>query len=158
MKTIFKILVYNESGVMSHICGLFSRRGYNIDSIAVGETLTDEFSCIIIVLKVSNEKKILIKNQLLNLPSVFGIEDLSYTDSVSRELVLIKVKSEKDKKTEIINICNAFDAKIIEITKGSIMIQYTSNYRQISSFIEILRSFEIEEIVRTGEIALKTLH
>ena len=144
-------------GVMSHICGLFSRRGYNIDSIAVGETLDPEFSCIIIALKVSDEKKKIMKNQLLNLPSVFEVEDLSYHDVVGRELILIKIKSEKEKRTEIINICNAFEAKIIEITKENMSVQYTGNSRQVSSLIEVLKHFEIKEIVRTGEIAFKRL-
>ena len=158
MKHIIKILVYNEPGVMSHICGLFSRRGYNIDSIAVGETLKEEFSCIIIVLRVDNKKLNQIQSQLLNLPSVFEVENLSYSDSISRELVIINIKAEKNDKTEIINICNAFEAKIVELTKTNCIIQYTGNSRQVSSIIEVLNYFEIEEIVRTGEIGLKRLN
>ncbi|PJZ76213.1 acetolactate synthase small subunit [Leptospira neocaledonica] len=155
MKHILKILVNNHPGVMSHVSGLFTRRSYNIDSIAVGVTQDPEISNMVIVVKGDDSVVEQVKRQLLKLPDVIDVEDLAYHDCISRELVLVVVKVEDSNRTEIISICEVFQAKIADLTKTTMTVEFSGNTRQVEHFMEMMQKYGIQEIARTGQIALK---
>ncbi|TGL46487.1 acetolactate synthase small subunit [Leptospira wolffii] len=155
MKHILKILVNNHPGVMSHVSGLFTRRSYNIDSIAVGVTDNAEVSSMVIVVKGDDGVVEQVKRQLLKLPDVIEVEDLAYHDCISRELILVVVRSDDVNRTEIISICDVFEARIADLTKTSLTIEFSGNTRQVNHFIEMMQKYGILEIARTGQIALR---
>jgi acetolactate synthase I/III small subunit len=154
MKYTLSILVNNHPGVMSHVSGLFTRRGYNIDSIAVGVTENPEISCMTIVVKGDENIVNQMKNQLLKLPDVLRVKDLHFLESVTRELVLMSVSAKDSNRMEVISICEVFSAKIIDVTPDSLLVEYTGNSRQVNALISMLKKFEISEMARTGSIAL----
>lgn len=155
MKHTLNILVNNHPGVMSHVSGLFTRRGYNIDSIAVGVTQDPEISSMTIVVKGDETVLSQVKKQLLKLPDVLSVEDLAYHSSVNRELVLMHVSINDSTRLEVISLCQVFKANIAEITNDSILLEYSGNNRQVGNFIDTMKQFGILEIVRTGQVALK---
>ncbi|TGK06271.1 acetolactate synthase small subunit [Leptospira fluminis] len=155
MKHILKILVNNHPGVMSHVSGLFTRRSYNIDSIAVGVTDKQDVSSMVIVVKGDDSVVEQVKRQLLKLPDVIDVEDLAYHDCISRELVLVVVRCDDKNRTEIISICEVFQARIADLTQGSLTIEFSGNVRQVNAFIEMMQKYGIDEIARTGQIALR---
>ncbi|EQA47125.1 acetolactate synthase, small subunit [Leptospira broomii serovar Hurstbridge str. 5399] len=155
MKHILKILVNNHPGVMSHVSGLFTRRSYNIDSIAVGVTDQPDVSSMVIVVKGDDSVVEQVKRQLLKLPDVIDVEDLAYHDCISRELVLVVVRSDDKNRTEIISICEVFQARIADLTQASLTIEFSGNVRQVNAFIEMMQKYGIDEIARTGQIALR---
>ena len=154
MKHTLNILVNNHAGVMSHVSGLFTRRGYNIDSIAVGVTENPELSNITIVVKGDDSVVAQVKKQLLKLPDVMSVVDLQYNESITRELVLIVVKAQDTNRIEIISICNVFHAKIVDMTEDTVMVEFSGNPRQVSVIVNMLKKFGIMEMSRTGQIAL----
>lgn len=140
---------------MSHVSGLFTRRSYNIDSIAVGVTDQPDVSSMVIVVKGDDSVVEQVKRQLLKLPDVIDVEDLAYHDCISRELVLVVVRSDDKNRTEIISICEVFQARIADLTQSSLTIEFSGNVRQVNAFIEMMQKFGIDEIARTGQIALR---
>ncbi len=151
MKTkVLSLLVENTSGVLSRVSGMFSRRGYNIDSLSVGVTQDPKYSRMTVV--VTGDDKILsqIKNQLDKLEDVVKIIELKDGESVCRELALVKVKADKDQRQEIISIANIYRANIVDVSPDSLMIELTGNSGKITAFLHLLEGFEIEELVRTG--------
>ncbi|PJZ70061.1 acetolactate synthase small subunit [Leptospira perolatii] len=155
MKHILRILVNNDPGVMSHVSGLFTRRSYNIDSIAVGVTENPDVSSMVIVVKGDDSVVEQVKRQLLKLPDVIEVEDLAYHDCISRELVLVVVKCAEEKRTDLISTCDGFKARIADMTHGTLTVEFSGNTRQVNAFIEMIKSYGIEEIARTGQIALR---
>lgn len=119
MKHTLSILVNNHPGVMSHVSGLFTRRGYNIDSIAVGVTDNLEVSSMTIVLNGDETIVGQVKNQLLKLPDVLKVQDMAYASTVQRELVLISVSISEVNRAEALTVCNGFGANILEMTEIS---------------------------------------
>ncbi|MGE8722130.1 acetolactate synthase small subunit [Leptospira terpstrae] len=154
MKHTLSILVNNHPGVMSHVSGLFTRRGYNIDSIAVGVTDNAEVSSMTIVLNGDDFVVGQVKNQLLKLPDVLRVQDMAYASSVQRELVLISFSITEGNRSEALTICNGFDVKILEMTEDSLLIEFSGNSRQVTNIISVLKPFGIREISRTGQIAI----
>lgn len=154
MKYILSITVRNRPGVMSHVSGLFTRRGYNIDSIAVGETQNPEVSIITIVMTGEEHTASQFRVQLLKLADVLDVRLLNYNQSFITELVLIRVKVTPEKRTEVFGIIEVFSGKIHEIHEDTILIEVQGNPRQINSLLKILDSYGILEIARTGQIAL----
>lgn len=155
MKTkIFSLIVDNSAGVLSRVSGMFSRRGYNIDSLSVGETNDPKISRMTVA--VTGDDKILsqIKNQLNKLEDVKSVEELKYGDAVIRELVIFKVKADADDRQKIISIANVYRANIVDVSKNSIMVELTGNDNKIEAFKDLLDGFEIQEIVRTGVTGL----
>lgn len=151
MKTkVLSLLVDNSSGVLSRVSGLFSRRGYNIDSLTVGVTQDPKYSRMTVV--VSGDDKILmqIKNQLNKLEDVVEITELKDGESVTRELVLIKVKADNAERQQIITVANVYRANIVDVSPESLMIEMTGTFNKIQAFINLLDGFEIQQIVRTG--------
>ncbi len=154
MKHTLSILVNNHPGVMSHVSGLFTRRSYNIDSIAVGVTENPEVSSMTIVLKGDDAVVDQVKKQLLKLPDVLKVTDLFYMEAITRELVLLKVEAKDSNRTEIISLCGVFGAKIVDVTDSSLMTEFSGNARQVTAFISMMTKFGIIEMARTGQIAL----
>ena len=155
MIRVIQLIVDNTSGVLSRISGLFSRRGYNIESITAGITTDPRFTRITIV--TSGDEDILeqIEKQVGKLIDVRDIRVLEPEESVYRELVLIKVKVANDQRQNLISVCDVFRSKIIDITKDSMIIELTGTQSKINAFIEILCEYEILEIARTGIAGLR---
>ena len=153
-KHILSIYVRNKPGVMSQVSGLFTRRGYNIDSIAVGVTENADQSVITIILRGSNEDLLQFKGQLLKLSDVIDATELPYHESLLRELLLIRVKATAKDREEIFGIVEVFGGRIAEINIDSILIESNGNSRRINSLIAMLKKFSIIKIARTGQVAL----
>lgn len=149
-KKVFQILVDNTSGVLSRISGLFSRRGYNIESITAGGTADPRFTRITIV--ASGDDVILeqIEKQVAKLVDVRDIKELKPDESVYRELIMIKVKATPEQRQGIIAVTDIFRAKIIDVAPQSLIIELTGNQSKIDAFIHLLDGYEILEIARTG--------
>ena len=155
MIKVIQLIVDNTSGVLSRISGLFSRRGYNIESITAGITADPRYTRITIV--TSGDENILeqIEKQVSKLIDVRDLRVLAPEESVYRELVLIKVKVGDDKRQGLVTVCDVFRAKIIEIAKDSMIIELTGTQSKINAFIDMLSDYEILEIARTGIAGLR---
>ena len=149
-KVVFSLLVDNEAGVLSRVAGLFSRRGYSIDSITAGVTADPRFTRITIV--ASGDELILsqIEKQVRKLEDVIEIKVLHPEDSVYRELIMVKVRANKTERTEIISVADIFRAKIVDVEKDSLMVELTGNGSKVDAFLELLEGYEILELARTG--------
>ena len=147
---VLSLLVDNTSGVLSRVSGMFSRRGYNIDSLTVGVTQDPKYSRMTVV--VTGDDKILsqIKNQINKLEDVVQVTELKDGESVCRELVLIKVKASPEERQQIISVANVYRANIVDVSPDSLMVELTGNTSKIQAFINLLDGFEIQELVRTG--------
>ncbi len=146
------VLVRNEPGVLSRVAGLFTRRGYNIHSLAVGPTEDDKVSRITIVVKEDEERLEQVIKQLHKLIDVLKITDLTNEERVEREMALIKVHGEK--RSEILQVVDIFRAKIVDVSPKEVMVEVTGDTKKVDALIYMLDSYGITEIVRTGKIAL----
>ncbi|MBE3101537.1 MAG: acetolactate synthase small subunit [Firmicutes bacterium] len=153
MKYVLGVLVENHPGVLSKVAGLFSRRGFNIDSLAVGVTEDPEISRMTIV--VNGDEYIVeqVTKQLNKLIDVIKVAIIG-EDSISRELALIKVRATPATRNEIIEIVNIFRAKVVDINKNSVIIEITGDSKKIGALEEMLNDFGILEMVRTGNISI----
>jgi acetolactate synthase-1/3 small subunit len=154
MKHTLAVLVENKSGVLSRVAALFSRRGYNIDSLAVGVTEDPEVSRITLVVHGDDRVLEQVTKQLNKLVDVIKVSDFGGDDTVERELALIKVAADKDTRAEIIQIANIFRAKIIDVAPKSMTIEVTGDEGKVDAITKFLRQFGIKEMVRTGKIAM----
>lgn len=150
MKKVLSLLVDNTSGVLSRVAGMFSRRGYNIDSLSVGVTENPRFSRMTV--QVSGDEKIIsqIENQLNKLEDVVDVRVLEDGKSVCRELVLVKVKAELPERQQIIAIANVFRANIVDVAPDSLMIEITGNQNKTEAFLKLLEGYQILELSQTG--------
>ncbi|NLL75981.1 MAG: acetolactate synthase small subunit [Clostridiales bacterium] len=149
-KKVFQLLVDNTSGVLSRISGLFSRRGYNIESITAGVTADPRFTRITIVASGDDEILDQIEKQVAKLVDVRDIKVLEPDDSVYRELVLIKVKAAAKERQAIIALADVFRGKIIDVATESLIIELTGVQSKIEAFISLLDGYEILELAKTG--------
>ena len=149
-KKVFQLLVDNTSGVLSRIAGLFSRRGYNIDSITAGVTADPRYTRITIATSGDDEILDQIEKQVAKLVDVRDIKELKPDESVYRELVLIKVKASAKERQGVIAVADIFRAKIIDVATESLVIELTGNQDKIGAFISLLDGYEILELARTG--------
>ena len=147
---VFSILVENSAGVLSRVAGLFSRRGYNIDSLTVGETTDPKVSRMTV--KVTGDDDVLeqIEKQLSKLIDVKEVVELPAEASVCRELVLVKVECDTTRRQEIIAISDIFRANIVDVSTESVIIELTGAQSKLNAFIELLNGFKITELARTG--------
>ena len=154
MRHIISVLVENKFGVLARVAGLFSGRGYNIESLSVGVTQDPAYS--IITLATSGDEKIVeqIVKQLRKLVNVIKVRDLTSLDHVEREMLFIKVKATMKTRPDIFSIVNTFRAKIISLNSESALIEITGIKEKNIAFLEVLKPFEIIEVVRTGSIAM----
>ena len=149
-RVVFSILVDNTSGVLSRIAGLFSRRGYNIDSLTVGVTADPRFSRATIATRGDHIILDQIEKQVAKLVDVRDIKVLAPGDSVYRELVLIKVKATAKERQAVIAVADIFRAKIIDVAPESLIVELTGTQSKIEAFISLLEGYEILELARTG--------
>jgi acetolactate synthase-1/3 small subunit len=147
---VLSILVENTAGVLSRVAGLFSRRGYNIDSLTVGETQDPAISRMTILAHGDDQILDQIRKQLLKLEDVIEIKELAPGESVTRELILVKVAASEKDRQAIISIADIFRAKIVDVALESLMIELTGNQNKIDAFIKLLGQYTIKELVRTG--------
>ncbi|MCQ2537442.1 MAG: acetolactate synthase small subunit [Lachnospiraceae bacterium] len=149
-KMVLSIFVENTFGVLSRVSGLFSRRGYNIDSLTVGVTENPERSRMTVV--VTGDEQILdqIKKQVEKLEDVREVKELMPSESVYRELILIKVGATADQRQAVISIAEIFRAKIVDVTPDSITAELTGDQEKLDAFIKLLDDYKILEIARTG--------
>ena len=154
-KHVISILVENNAGVLSRVSGLFSRRGYNIDSLSVGETEDPKYSRITVVTRGDDGVITQICNQLKKLIVVERVIVLDPKASVFRELTLIKVKAGAEKRSEIISIAEIFRAGIIDVSSDALTIEVTGTQGKIKALINLLEPYGVVEIVRTGLTAIQ---
>ncbi|HRY29238.1 MAG TPA: acetolactate synthase small subunit [Elusimicrobiota bacterium] len=147
-------LVENKAGVLARVSGLFSARGYNIDSLAVGETEIPDVSRMTIVVK--GDEKILeqVLKQLDKLVDVIKVSDYRATPHIERDLALIKVKANKSNRSELMQICDIFRTKIIDVAADAVVIEATGDEEKIQAFLEMLEPFGVMEMSRTGIVAI----
>ncbi|MBD5501503.1 MAG: acetolactate synthase small subunit [Lachnospiraceae bacterium] len=149
-RKVFQLLVDNTSGVLSRISGLFSRRGYNIESITAGVTADPRFTRITIVTSGDDEILDQIEKQVSKLVDVRDIKELQPDSSVYRELALIKVRTNNEQRQGVIAVADIFRAKIIDVASDSLIIELTGNQAKIEAFMNLLDGYEILELARTG--------
>ena len=153
-KNTLSILVDNESGVLTRVSGLISRRGFNIDSLAVGETEQSGVSRITIIVICDARALDQIVFQLKKLVCVRQIEILAPSEAVCRELLLVKVRTCSDTRSDIVQIANIFRARVIDMSPGSITLEITGESDKTSALIELLAEYGVMEICRTGAVAI----
>ena len=149
-RKVFQLLVDNSSGVLSRISGLFSRRGYNIESITAGVTADPRYSRITIVAQGDDEILDQIEKQVAKLIEVRNVKVLDPSDSVYRELCLIKVEATEDNRENLISVANIFRANIVDVGPESMIIELTGNQSKIEAFLGLLKGYTISELARTG--------
>ena len=149
-KMVLSILVDNTAGVLSRVSGLFSRRGYNITSLTVGETENPAFSRMTVVVKGDEQILDQIYKQVEKLEDVVEITELLPEGSVCRELVLVKVKATIEERQSVIAVADIFRAKIIDVAPESLTVELTGTQSKIEAFISLLEGYEILELARTG--------
>lgn len=152
---VLSVLVSNQSGVLSRVSGLFSRRGFNIDSLSVGETFNPEVSRMTLVAQGDALIIDQITKQLNKLHDVLFIKELDSEFSVNKELALIKVKAINKTRVEIMGIVDMFEAKVIDAATEAMTVEITGDMTEINTFINLLEPYGIKELTRTGLIALQ---
>ena len=154
MQYTLSILVENQAGVLSKISGLFSRRGFNIDSLAVGVTNDPNVSRITIVANGDEYVVEQLEKQLNKLIPVIKVKRLTGTDFISRELLLIKVHCPAAKRAEVITTVEVMQAKIVDVSASSVTVEYCESANRVDTLIDLLKPYGIREIVRTGTVAI----
>ena len=149
------ILVNNQPGVLMRVVSLFSRRGYNIDSLSVGETENEEVSRITIV--VSGDRPVVeqIKKQVGKLIDVKRVYEMTQTRSLQRELVMVKVSTKGESRSQVVELAQIFKAKIIDVTASTVSLEMTGSLDKIQSFLDLMMPYGVVEMARTGITALE---
>lgn len=155
MKRIYSVLVENRSGVLCKVAGLFSRRCFNIDSLAVGETDDPQVSCMTIVSSGDERTIEQIEKQLNKKLDVIKVKTFDEEASISRELMLIKVKYNRNNRRDIMENCDIMKAQIVDMSKNMMIIQICDEPERIQLFIRMLQTISIVEVARTGTLALQ---
>ncbi|HEX8324167.1 MAG TPA: acetolactate synthase small subunit [Tepidisphaeraceae bacterium] len=154
MRSVISALVINEPGVLSSVAGMFSARGFNIDSLVVGRTENPELSRLTVVCDADENTLEQVRKQLAKLVPVVKVRDFKDTAYVERDLALISVSVGPDKRSEVIEIVNLYRANVIDVARDSLLIEITGNEQKIESLIELLNPYGIKELARTGVIAV----
>ena len=144
-KRILSILVDNTSGVLSRVAGLFSRRGYNIDSITAGVTADQRYSRMTVVCELQQ-----ITKQLAKQEDVRDVKVLEQDDSVARELMLVKVAVKPEQRQGALSVADIFRAKVVDVSKDSLIMEMTGSQNKLKAFVELMADYEILELARTG--------
>jgi len=154
MRHTISVLVENEFGVLARVAGLFSGRGFNIESLSVAETLDPTVSRITLVTRGDDQVLEQIEKQLNKLICVIKVTDFTETEHVERELVLVKVAADERTRGELMNIVDIFRAKIIDVSRRSYIVEITGTEDKVNALVELLKPLGIKEIVRTGKVAM----
>ncbi len=153
-KHTLSVLVENKPGVLARIAGLFSRRGFNIDSLAVGPTEQPEISRMTIVVNVEGSPLEQVTKQLNKLVEVIKIVELDPLSSVARELLLVKVKADADTRGQILETVQLFRAKVVDVATDAVTIEVTGNADKLDAFMRVLEPFGVRELVQSGMVAI----
>jgi acetolactate synthase-1/3 small subunit len=154
MQHTISVLVENKPGVLTRVASLFARRGFNIDSLAVGTTEDPTLSRMTIVVSAEDVLLEQVTKQLHKLINVIKIQDLDPDEMVDRELVLFKVNAPPDRRHEVIEIANVFRAKVVDVGRNSLTVEATGTGDKLQAMEDLLRAYGIKELARTGRIAL----
>ncbi|MFP3982346.1 MAG: acetolactate synthase small subunit [Desulfurivibrionaceae bacterium] len=154
MKHTISVLLQNKPGALSRVTGLFSGRGFNIESLAVAPTLEEDVSCLTLVTVGDNAIIEQITKQLNKLIDVIKVQDISEKSCVERELVLIRVKAEAGTRAEVLRIVDIFRARVVDVSTRSFAVEVTGTGDKIEAMIDLLRPIGIQEVIRTGTIAM----
>lgn len=154
MTYLLSILVENKSGVLSRITGLFSRRGFNIESLSVAPTEDETLSRMTVIVEADEVGFEQITKQLHKLVSVFKISDLTFEDAIERELVLFKVAAPPEKRHEVIEIANVFRANVVDVGKNTLTIEATGTPSKLDAMEDLFRGYGIRQLTRTGKVAM----
>ena len=153
-KHTLSVLVENKPGVLARIAGLFSRRGFNIDSLAVGPTEHDEVSRMTIVVNVEESPLEQVTKQLNKLVEVIKIVELDGSASVNRELLLIKVKADAESRGQVLDAVALFKARVVDVAPDAVTIEVTGNHDKLADFLRVLEPFGVRELVQSGMVAI----
>jgi acetolactate synthase I/III small subunit len=153
-KHTLSVLVENKPGVLARIAGLFARRGFNIDSLAVGPTEYPEVSRMTIVVNVEDNPLEQVTKQLNKLINVLKIVELEPAASVSRELLLVKVKADPQSRSQVLEVVQLFRAKVIDVSSDAVTIEATGGAEKIDAFLRVLDPFGVKELVQSGIVAM----
>ena len=154
MKHNIAVIVENKAGVLTRIAGLFSRRSFNIDSLSVGTTDNPEYSRMTITVQGDRDVLEQVIKQLSKLINVIRVSELDPSESLERELAVIKVSVDRENRSEIMQIVNIFRARIIDVSQRSMIIEATGDEEKVEAIIQLLRQFGIKELARTGKVSM----
>ncbi|WYD79358.1 MAG: acetolactate synthase small subunit [Candidatus Electrothrix gigas] len=154
MKHTLSVLLQNKPGALSRVTGLFSGRGFNIESLCVAETLDPKVSCMTLVTKGNNAIIEQVTKQLHKLIDVIKVSDISDSEYVEREMVLIRVKAETQTRAEVLRVIDIFRGKVVDVSPNSYAVEITGPESKIKAVIDLLRPIGIKEVIRTGTIAM----
>ena len=154
MRHTISVLVENEFGVLSRVSGLFSGRGFNIESLSVAETMDPSVSRMTIVTSGNDQIIEQILKQLNKLISVIKVVDLTGVETVDRELVLVKVNADPETKAEVLRLVDIFRAKIVDVAPRYYIVEMTGDEAKVKAFLQLLRPVGIKEVVRTGLVSI----
>ncbi len=154
MRHTISVLVENKFGVLARVSGMFSGRGFNIDTLNVAPTHDPSLSRITVVLKGDDTALDMVSKQLRKLVNVVEVVDFSEGQAVQRELLLVKVKADSKTRSEIMQICDIFRAKIVNVAQDSLIAEITGDEGKLSAFLKLIDGFGLLELARTGQLAL----
>jgi acetolactate synthase-1/3 small subunit len=154
MKHTLSVLVENKPGVLARVAELFARRGFNIESLAVGTTQKPDISRMTIVVDIEEHSLEQVRKQLHKLVNVIEIVELAAESSVSREMIMVKIKVDSDNRSEVIEMVDIFRGNIVDVSKESIIVEVTGNAQKLRAFEDLVIPYGIRELVRTGKVAL----
>jgi acetolactate synthase-1/3 small subunit len=154
MRHTISVLVENKFGVLARVAGMFSGRGFNIDTLNVGPTLDASASRMTIVVRGDDKVLEQVNKQLEKLVDVIDVQDFRDEEYVDRELVLLRVLANSKTRAEVMQICDIFRAKIIDVQAGTLAIEVTGTEGKITKFLDLMKSFGIKDLTRTGKVAL----
>ena len=154
MKHTISVLLQNKPGVLSRVTGLFSGRGFNIDSLSVSETLEKDVSCLTLVTHGDEAIIEQITKQLHKLIDVIKVTDMAEHEHVEREMVMIRIKAEDETRAEVLRVIDIFRGKVVDVSPKSYVVEVTGSKSKVQAIIDILRPIGIQEIIRTGATAI----
>src|SRR5262245_12594725 len=154
MRHVLSALVHNQPGVLAHVSGMLASRGFNIDSLAVGETEDPNLSRMIFVVRGDDAELEQVRKQLDKIVTVVKVQDISSESFVERDLMLLKVKEPPEKRMEIVLLVEMFRARVVDVSDSDLMVEISGQEQKVEAFIDLMRPYGIIELARTGRIAL----
>jgi len=154
MRHVLSALVQNVPGVLAHVAGMFASRGYNIDSLAVGETEDPHLSRMTFVVVGDSQVLAQVRKQLEKIVTVVRVEDVSASEFVERDLMLLKVQADSGKRSEICELCQIFRGRVVDVAPDQVIVEISGPEKKVEAFVDLMRPYGIVELVRTGRIAM----
>jgi len=154
MRHVLSALVQNVPGVLAHVAGMFASRGYNIDSLAVGETEDPHLSRMTFVVVGDANVLAQVRKQLEKIVTVVRVDDVSAKEFVERDLMLVKVTADSSKRSEISELCQIFRGRVVDVSPDEVIVEISGQEKKVEAFIDLMRPYGIVELVRTGRIAM----